>query len=129
MSTRLIESLASTEPLSQIFSDDSVLQAILDFEAALARAEASMGVIPQAAATTITATARAAGFDTAELALQSLRAGTPAIPVVRMLTERVRAQDAGAAGFVHWGATSQDVVDTALILLLKQCRTVLAADH
>lgn len=129
MSTRLIESLAATEPLSRIFSDTSVLQAMLAFEAALARAEARVDVIPASAAAAIAEAARAGEFDTAEMARQALRAGTPAIPLVRMLTERVRAQDANAAGFVHWGATSQDVADTALVLLLKQCRTVLAADH
>ena len=129
MPTRLIESLAATEPLSRVFSDNIVLQAMLDFEAALARAEARVGVIPASAASTIAEAARADGFDTAELTRQALRAGTPAIPLVRMLTERVRAQDAGAAGFVHWGATSQDVVDTALVLLLKQCSTLLSADH
>jgi 3-carboxy-cis,cis-muconate cycloisomerase len=129
MPTRLIESLAATEPLSRVFSDNSVLQAMLDFEAALARAEARAGVIPASAAAAIADAARADGFDTAALARQALRAGTPAIPLVRMLTERVRDRDAAAAGFVHWGATSQDVVDTALVLLLKQCRTVLAADH
>ena len=129
MFTRLMESLAATERLSQVFSDASVLRAMLDFEAALARAEARSGVIPEAAAAAIGDAANAEGFDTAELARQALRAGTPAIPLVRMLTERVRARDAKAAGFVHWGATSQDVVDTALVLLLRQCRPVLEADH
>ncbi|MEO8370198.1 MAG: 3-carboxy-cis,cis-muconate cycloisomerase [Candidatus Solibacter sp.] len=129
MSTRLMECLSATEPLSRIFADEGVVQAMLDFESALARAEARGGVIPAAAAAAIGAAAHSAGFDSAELAAQALRAGTPAIPLVRMLVERVRAQDPAAAGFVHWGATSQDVTDTALVLLLKQCRTVLAADH
>jgi 3-carboxy-cis,cis-muconate cycloisomerase len=129
MSTRLIESLAATEALSQVFSDRAVLQAMLDFEAALARAEARIGVIPEDAAAVITEAAVAEGFDTAELVRQSLRAGTPAIPVVRMLTERVRTRSAAAAGFVHWGATSQDVTDTALVLLLVQCRRTLETDH
>ena len=111
MSTRLIESLAATEALSRVFSDTSVLQAMLDFEGALARAEARVGVIPSSAAAAITECAWADGFDTVELARQALRAGTPAIPLVRMLTERVHARDASAARFVHWGATSQDVVD------------------
>ncbi|MGA3203254.1 MAG: lyase family protein, partial [Bryobacteraceae bacterium] len=69
------------------------------------------------------------GFDIAELVRQSLRAGTPAIPLVRMLTEKVRAANEPAAGFVHWGATSQDVTDTVLVLLLGRCRRVLEADH
>jgi 3-carboxy-cis,cis-muconate cycloisomerase len=129
MFTRLIESLSATEALSQVFSDASVLQAMLDFEAALARAEARVGLIPADAAAAITAAAISEGFDSSELTRQSLRAGTAAIPLVRMLTERVRARDASAAGFVHWGATSQDVTDTALVLLLGRCRRVLEADH
>ena len=129
MFTRLIESLSATEALSQVFSDEGVLQSMLDFEAALARAEARVGLIPSDAAAAITDAAVAEGFDIAELVRQSLRAGTPAIPLVRMLTERVRARDAAAADFVHWGATSQDVTDTAMVLLLGRCRRVLEADH
>jgi 3-carboxy-cis,cis-muconate cycloisomerase len=129
MFTRLVESLAATERLSRIFSDGSVLQAMLDFEAALARAEARCGVIPGAAAEAISHAACAEGFDLAELMRLSLRAGTPAIPLVKMLTERVRAISPEAADFVHWGATSQDVVDTAMVLLLRQSREVFRADH
>jgi 3-carboxy-cis,cis-muconate cycloisomerase len=129
MFTRLIESLAATEALSKIFSDGVVLQAMLDFEAALARAEARLGLIPAGAAAAIAEAAVADGFDTAELVRQSVREGTPAIPLVRMLTERVSARNEAAAGFVHWGATGQDVTDTALVLLLRQCRQVLEAHH
>ena len=124
-----MESLAATEDLSAVFSDGAVLRYMLDFEAALARAEARVGVIPASAAEAIGAAAVPDGFDVAGLVRQSLRAGTPTIPLVRMLTEKVRARDAAAAGFVHWGATSQDVTDTALVLLLGQCRRVLEADH
>src|SRR5262249_40064560 len=77
----------------------------------------------------ITDAARAEDFDIAELTRLSLRAGTPAIPLVKMLTARVGAIDPEAGGFVHWGATSQDVTDTALMLLLRQCRHILQADH
>ena len=129
MFTRLVESLAATERLSEVFSDASVLQAMLDFEAALARAEARCGVIPASGAASIAASACAERFDLANLARLSLRAGTPAIPVVNMLTAQVRAIDPDAAGFVHWGATSQDVADTALVLLLRKVRVILQADH
>src|ERR1044072_5671023 len=122
MPVRLTESLAATEALAAVFSDASVIQAMLDFESALARAEARVGVIPEAAAQAISAAATADGFDDAELSRQSLRAGTPALPLVKMLTARVRATDPSSAGFVHWGATSQDVSDTALVLLLRRCR-------
>ncbi|MGA3025651.1 MAG: 3-carboxy-cis,cis-muconate cycloisomerase [Bryobacteraceae bacterium] len=123
MFTRLMESLAATEALSQVFSDAAVLEAMLDFEAALARAEARVGVIPLDAAAAISSAAVAGGFDMAELVRLSLRAGTPAIPLVRMLRDRV------PGDYVHWGATSQDVMDTALVLLLVRCRAVLEADH
>src|SRR5262249_38994583 len=123
------ESLAATERLSQVFSDHSVLQAMLDFEAALARAEARCGIIPAAAAEKIAEAAHADGFDVAEIVRLSHRAGAPAIPVVGMLRAQVRASDADSAGFVHYGSTSQDVVDTALVLLLRRCRGILARDH
>ena len=129
MPVHLIGSLATTEPLADVFSDESVLQALLDFEAALARAEAQLGVIPKTAAEAIEKCAKAPGFDLAELARETLRAGTPGIPVARELTARVRAANVQAARFVHWGATSQDVADTALILLLKRARAILAGDH
>jgi 3-carboxy-cis,cis-muconate cycloisomerase len=129
MPVRLIDSLATTEPLAELFSDQQVLQAMLDFEAALARAESRLGVIPQDAAQAIGNAATSGGFDAAALSREAQRAGTSAIPVVKALTERVRASDAAAARFIHWGATSQDVTDTALILLLKRARTILAADH
>ena len=127
MSTRLIDSLASTEALAAVFSDEAVLRAMLDFEAALARAQARVGIIPEAAAAAIAAAATPDGFDIAELSRQALRAGTPSIPLVRMLTAKVSPPE--AAGFVHWGATSQDVVDTAMVLLLKQCQPIFERDH
>src|SRR5450631_2860506 len=128
MPARLIESLATTEALAEVFSDESVLQAMLDFEAALARAEAKLGIIPQTAADAITVAAKADAFDTAALSRETLRAGTPAIPLVKALTEKVRESNAAAAGFVHWGATSQDSADTALVLLLKRAQPILEAD-
>ena len=87
MPARLIESLATTEALVDVFSDQSVLQAMLDFESALARAEAKLGVIPSSAAKAIRKAARAEEFDTAQLANATLRAGTPGIPLAKALTE------------------------------------------
>src|SRR5690242_19043269 len=128
MSVRLIESLTTTEPLAEVFSDRSVLQAMLDFEVALARAEAELKVIPQSAARAIARAARAEDYDAANLARQTLRAGTPGIPLVKALRKRVQQEDAEAANFVHWGATSQDVADTAIVLLLKQAAGILDSD-
>jgi 3-carboxy-cis,cis-muconate cycloisomerase len=128
MPARLIESLATTEPLTEVFSDGSVLQAMLDFEVALARAEAQLGVVPKDAADAIAVAAQTHSFDIASLASEILRAGTPGIPLAKTLTERVRAASPDAARFVHWGATSQDVADTALILLLKRARGIIVGD-
>jgi 3-carboxy-cis,cis-muconate cycloisomerase len=128
MTGRLIESLATTPALAALFSDDSVLQAMLEFETALAHAEARHGFIPMEAADAIGAGARPDKFDTSVLAEAAFRAGTPAIPLVKMLTDLVRGTDAEAARFVHWGATSQDVADTAMSLLLKRAEPILIAD-
>jgi 3-carboxy-cis,cis-muconate cycloisomerase len=128
MSGRLIESLATTPALATLFSDESVLQAMLEFETALARAEARCGVIPAQAAEAITAAAKPDNFDVCALAEAAFRAGTPVIPLVKMLTDQVRKTDAGAARFVHWGATSQDAADTAMSLLLKRAKPILIAD-
>ncbi|HET8824721.1 MAG TPA: 3-carboxy-cis,cis-muconate cycloisomerase, partial [Terriglobales bacterium] len=128
MSVRLIESLATTEPLAEVFSDVSVLQAMLDFEVALARAESELGIIPQSAVRAIAHCSRAEEYDTAELARETLRAGTPGIPLAKMLRKRVQQEHARAADFVHWGATSQDVADSALVLLLKRAAQILDAD-
>jgi 3-carboxy-cis,cis-muconate cycloisomerase len=128
MSVRLIESLATNKPLAELFSDESVLRAMLEFEAALARAEASLSVVPRSAAEAIAAATRAKNFDVATLAGQVLEAGTLTIPLVKMLRKRVRHHAPAAADFVHFGATSQDVADTALILLLKRAQPILEHD-
>ena len=127
MPARLIEAVATTGPLADLFSDESVLHAMLQFEVSLAKAQARIGVIPKSAAKAIAA-AQSSDFDVSALARDTFRAGTLAIPFVKALTEIVRRKDSTAAGYVHWGATSQDLADSALILLLKQAQPVLAKD-
>src|SRR5262249_24661993 len=128
MSVPIIESLTTTEPLSELFTDASVLRAMLEFEVALARAESKLGVIPVGAADAIAAAADPAAFEVEALSRDALRAGTPSIPLVKRLTALVRSRDEAAAGFVHLGATSQDVSDTALILLLQCAQRLIEAD-
>jgi len=62
-------------------------------------------IVPQSAADAVAAAAKVEAFDPEALADANLRAGTPGIPLVKALTERVRGSDSAAAGFVHWGAT------------------------
>lgn len=114
--------------IGAVFTDRAHLQGILDFEAALARAEAKTGVIPAEAAGPIAAQCDAALYDLAALAEGATRGGNTAIPLVKALTARVAAKDKAAAGFVHWGATSQDAMDTGLVLQLRAAVTLIEAD-
>jgi 3-carboxy-cis,cis-muconate cycloisomerase len=100
--------------MADILSDRRWLQAMLDFESALALAEAKVGVIPKGAAEVIAACCDAAFYDIAEIGRRTTLAGNPAIPLVAMLTATVKERDPAAAEFVHYGATSQDVIDTGL---------------
>jgi 3-carboxy-cis,cis-muconate cycloisomerase len=110
---------ASSAAMVAIFGDPALLRATLDFEAALARASAAEGLIPDAAARMIAEACDAADFGIAELAEAAAHAGTLAIPLVDRLRVIVAARDADAARFVHFGATSQDLADTALMLQAK----------
>jgi len=105
------------DELRDAVSDEAWLQAMLDFEGALASAEARAGVIPQEAAQAIAASCRGDLFDAAELAAAGRRPGNPAEPLVRALREQVGGE---GAGYVHWGATSQDVMDTAAVLVSRR---------
>ena len=101
---------------------------MLDVEAALAEAEAATGVIPREAATAIRAAAKADLYDLAAIESQARRAGNLAIPLVRHLTSRVASSAADMARYVHWGATSQDIIDTALVLQLRASVPLIIAD-
>jgi len=100
---------------------------VLDFERALARAEASCGVIPASAADGIERASRDVRFDLRALVREARRAGTLAIPFVKQLTSAIASHDADAARYVHWGATSQDVLDTALVLQSRRATQALLA--
>ena len=114
--------------MREIFSDRGRLQGMLDFEAALARAEARTGVIPKAAAPAIEAQCQANLFDAEALARAAALAGNPAIPMAKALTALVARKDKQAAGYVHWGATSQDAMDTGLVLQLRSVFDLIDAD-
>ena len=96
------------------------VQRMLDFEAALARAEAAVGVDPgEPRRRPIGDACKAERYDLAALAEAAIAAGNIAIPLVDALTAEVAKRNKEAAGYVHWGATSQDVIDTALVLELR----------
>jgi len=116
----LLEPLFRWKAVEELFSDRARLQGMLDFEAALARAEVRAGVIPTPAAPAIAAKCRAELFDTEALARAAALAGNPAIPLVKQLTALVGAADKEAQRFVHWGATSQDAIDTGFVLQMRE---------
>ncbi len=124
----LSPALIAPDAVQAVFSDAATVQAMLDFEAALARAGAACGVIPADAADPIAAACVSGSYDADALAAAARRAGTVAIPLVKRLGEQVRAADPAAAGWVHFGATSQDVIDTGLVLQLRQATTLILAD-
>jgi 3-carboxy-cis,cis-muconate cycloisomerase len=127
-STRLLDPFFTTDRMRTVFSDRGRLQGMLDFEAALARAEARAGVVPVAAVGPIAAACRAEAFDVGELAQGAVLAGNTAIPMVKALTALVAKRDEAAARFVHWGATSQDAMDTGLVLQLRDALDLIEAD-
>jgi 3-carboxy-cis,cis-muconate cycloisomerase len=119
------EALYTTPAMAATFAPDEHVRQMLVFEAALARAEAGAGVIPRAAADAIEAGCRGGGFDATAIYGEAAVAGTPAIALVRMLTERLPAE---GRAYVHWGATSQDAIDTATVLQMRDGLALLEAD-
>lgn len=118
MSGRLIDNFATTAGLADAFSDAAVLNAMLRFESALARSQARLGMIPPHAAESFP---EAAEFDAAALLEEARQSASLAIPFVKALRKRVE--------WAHWGATSQDLLDTAMVLLLRDARPMQARDH
>jgi 3-carboxy-cis,cis-muconate cycloisomerase len=108
--------LFTTPAMRAVFADEARVQRMLDVEAALARAEAKVGLIPSEAAKEITAKADVARFDLAAIGRGTELVGYPIVPLVKALGQAC-AGDAGR--FVHWGATTQDIIDTALVLQLR----------
>lgn len=108
-----------------VFADEARLQRMLDVEAALARAQARLGLIPAAAAKEISAKAEIARFDLAEIGRGTELVGYPIVPLVKALS---RACTGEAGRYVHWGATTQDIIDTALVLQLRDALELIRQD-
>ena len=124
----LLDPLFGSAAMCEVFSDAARLQRMLDFEAALARAEARCGVIPNAAAEAIASKCKAELIDGNALAAATVESANPAIPLVKQLTALVAKDDPDAAQFVHWGATSQDANDTGLVLQIREALKIIEAD-
>jgi 3-carboxy-cis,cis-muconate cycloisomerase len=121
---RLFAPIFSTDEILAATGDDAWLQAMLDAEAALAGAEADCGVIPGPAADAIAAACQARRFDPVALGRAARPDGNPVIPLVAALRAAV---PPSAASWVHWGATSQDILDTAAMLVADRALTPIDA--
>lgn len=119
MSVSIFDSFLTTAEMSAVFDDTAVVQAMFRFEEALAAAQAAEGIIPHAAAQAIASVCKAQLYDIPAIVHASRRAGSLAIPLVKELTSAVALYHQDAASHVHWGSTSQDVIDTAMVLVTR----------
>ncbi|MFJ2417982.1 3-carboxy-cis,cis-muconate cycloisomerase [Streptomyces brevispora] len=126
--TGLLSPVRAGTPVEAAVADTAWVQAMLDAEAALTRAQARCGTVPPAAAAAVTAAARAAHFDVRELALASRETANPVVGLVKALTAHVAARSPEAAEYVHRGSTSQDVFDTGAMLVATRALRLIIAD-
>jgi 3-carboxy-cis,cis-muconate cycloisomerase len=120
----LFRDMFGTAEMRGIFSDEALVANYLETEVALARAQARLNVIPAAAAKAIESAARSIKIDTEKLRHETEIVGYPILPLVHQLSEA--AGDAGA--YVHWGATTQDIMDTANVLQVRAALRIVARD-
>jgi 3-carboxy-cis,cis-muconate cycloisomerase len=114
--------------VAEATSDSAVLTAMVDVEVALVRAYETLGIAPAGMSVIVRAVADTAPFDLADIALRARSGGNPVIPLVKDLRAAVAAANADAASWVHRGATSQDILDTALMLVASRSIALILAD-
>jgi 3-carboxy-cis,cis-muconate cycloisomerase len=112
----ILSTLFSDPDIADIFSDDRFLREMLSVEAALAVVQGRLGLIPAEAAKEIVRETSSLKIDYQMLQAGTEKAGVPTIGLIRQLRQQVGGP---AADFVHWGATSQDIMDTALVLQIR----------
>jgi 3-carboxy-cis,cis-muconate cycloisomerase len=122
MAVTLLTPIFSDELITQQFSDELFIAYMLQFELALARVQARLGIIPAAAASQIEKTLNTFQADIPALRNDMDKSGIPTIALIQQLRTAIGAE---YSSYVHWGATSQDVMDTALVLQLRECLTYL----
>ncbi|KFE45225.1 3-carboxy-cis,cis-muconate cycloisomerase [Pseudomonas congelans] len=127
-SNQLFDAYFMQPEMREIFSDEGRVQGMLDFEAALARAQARVGLIPPEVVADIELSCDARLFDFDALAIAIGSAGNSAIPLVKALGKQIAVRSAEAERYVHMGATSQDVMDSGLILQLRRAVVLLERD-
>nr|WP_268939916.1 3-carboxy-cis,cis-muconate cycloisomerase [Pseudomonas cichorii] len=127
-SNQLFDAYFTQSLMREVFCDAGRVQGMLDFEAALARAQARVGLIPGDVVAAIEQSCRAGLFDFDALAVAIGNAGNSAIPLVKALGKQIALRNPEAERYVHMGATSQDVMDTGLILQVRRAIELLERD-
>ncbi|RVX68583.1 hypothetical protein B0A52_07010 [Exophiala mesophila] len=117
LDSRVFRNLFGTQQVRDIFSDEAYVRRMIQVEAALARAQSSTNVIPENVGRDITAMADEVKIDFNRLSLETDIVGYPVLPLVRQLVEAT--PDAESAKYIHWGATTQDIMDDASMLQIK----------
>lgn len=112
----LADAYLASPRIAALFDARATLARMLAFEAALARAQATLGMIPTSAADQIARACEVSNFDIEAIKRDTAASSSPAIPLVNALTAVVAADDADAALYVHWGSSTQDVMDSAVML-------------
>lgn len=125
---RLYEQIFYCPEVSQLYTDEATLQYMLRFETALAQAQAKHDIIPEEAALVIKNCCRIENINKEQLIADAALGGNVAIPLVKQLTNIVKQEDTEAAKYVHFGATSQDVIDTAVMLQSKDAFQIILRD-
>jgi 3-carboxy-cis,cis-muconate cycloisomerase len=121
----ILGDIFSSEPMRRVFSDENRLAQYLTVEAALARVQGRVGVIPPEAADEIVRHCRLEEIDLDRLKTQTERIGYPVLPLVQQLVELCAD---GLGEYCHWGATTQDITDTATVLQIRQALDLVEAD-
>nr|WP_225954013.1 3-carboxy-cis,cis-muconate cycloisomerase [Kibdelosporangium phytohabitans] len=124
----LLSPVRAGTPIEAVVSDTAWLQAMLDTEAALARAQSRIGTVPEWAAEAITSAARAERLDLTALSVAARETANPVVGLVASLTRLVGAGNPDAAEFVHRGSTSQDIFDTATMVIAHHALRIIRAD-
>ena len=117
LDSAIFRDIFSTEAMRRVFSDENRIQRYLDIEAALAKVQARLGIIPNDAAAEIVRHCHVAEYDIELLKKQTERIGYPVLPVVQQLVKKCAN---GVGEWCHWGATTQDITDTATVLQIRE---------
>src|SRR5215831_11512992 len=125
LDSAVFRDIFTTEAMRTVFSDENRVQKYLDFEAALARAQAKLGIIPKEAATEIVRHCSVEKIDMAKLKEATERIGYPVLPVVQQLVKLCKD---GLGEWSHWGATTQDITDTATIMQIREALALVEGD-